>query len=183
MWKSAHVRLAKYLASQDELVSLNKHYIAFIVGSILPDCMPSFITRRHRLEDTLFILKKELQKVSECSEVTFRFCLHLGIVLHYIADYFTYPHNKIFHGNFLEHCLWEKNQLKYLTSYLQKPTVKSNTNGLCMYLQRKHEQYLKESVSLEHDCKYIAEVSYHFAIRFVQAINVDIAYNFVEGQK
>ena len=62
MWKAAHLRLAKWLLNQEELEDFGRHKIAFLVGSILPDCMPSFVTKRHRLEDTFFVLKEEIQK-------------------------------------------------------------------------------------------------------------------------
>lgn len=165
MWKSSHVKLAKYLTEQEEFFCLNKHRTVFLLGSILPDCMPSFITRRHRLEDTLFILKKELYSIESCNKVDFHFCLHLGIALHYVADYFTYPHNCIFYGSFLEHCIWEWQQSKALTKVLQKPLDSTqssifNTEAFIKYLLKKHRAYLKEGVCLATDCKYVVEVCY-----------------------
>ncbi len=186
MWKAAHLRLAKWLLNQEGLEDFGRHKIAFLVGSILPDCMPSFVTKRHRLEDTFFVLKEEIQKLQECSKVDFSFCLHFGMVLHYIADYFTYPHNKTFHGNFLEHCIWEKEQQQYLTRYLKKPVISVSTNlgkDLCPYLLKKHEEYLEGEVSLVNDCAYVVEVSYGFARTLLQAIEVDFTYHFMEEQK
>lgn len=172
MWKAAHVALTKWLVSKEEFKDLSRHKTAFLVGSILPDCMPSFVTKRHRLEDTFSILKKEIQKLQRHRRTDFYFCLHLGIVLHYIADYFTYPHNKPFHGNFLEHCIWEKNQQQYLTKYLQKltsPTIVLSED-FYSYLLEKHREYLKKGGSLKNDCKYATQVTYYFAVMFIQAI-------------
>ena len=44
MWKAAHVALTKWLVSKEEFKDLSRHKTAFLVGSILPDCMPSFVT-------------------------------------------------------------------------------------------------------------------------------------------
>lgn len=186
MWKAAHLRLAKWLLNQEELEDFGRHKIAFLVGSILPDCMPSFVTKRHRLEDTFFVLKEEIQKLQEHSKVDFSFCLHFGMVLHYVADYFTYPHNKTFHGNFLEHCIWERKQQQYLTRHLKKSVTLAPTilgKDFCQYLLKKHEEYLKRGVSLENDCNYVVEVSYCFAVALMQALEIDFTYNVMEEQK
>jgi len=167
MWKSSHVRLAKYLADQQEFSCLSNHRLGFFLGSILPDCIPSFITRRHRIQDTFFILKEELQKIESCSKADFYFCLHLGIVLHYVADYFTYPHNCAFDGTFFEHCIWEWQQQKSLKSLLQKPLGFSKSEmleskDLIKYLLKMHHAYLKEGISVTEDCKYVVEVCHAF---------------------
>ena len=109
-------------------------------------------------------------------QALFYFCLHLGIVLHYIADYFTYPHNRTFHGNFVEHCIWENKQQQYLTRYLQKlssPAIVLRKD-LYSYLLRRHEEYLKRGISLKNDCKYVTEVSYCFTVTLIQVIEADI---------
>ena len=33
------------------------------------------------------------------------FMRHLGEVIHYLADYFTFPHNTIYPGNLKDHCV------------------------------------------------------------------------------
>ena len=79
----------------------------FYLGSILPDCVPSFITRRHSKEETFEILKEEIHSLTDYYDsargIDAYFCRHLGIITHYIADYFTYPHNSLFPGNIKEH--------------------------------------------------------------------------------
>lgn len=170
MWKAAHAELANYLIKQEQLEDLNRHKIAFLVGSILPDCVPSFLTKRHRLEETFPIVKKEIQNLQKRHKVDVSFCLHLGVILHYVADSFTYPHNKTFHGNFLEHCIWEREQWKYLNKHWKKSVSSVPTilwKDLCKHLLKKHDEYLKRGVSLTNDCQYIIEVSFCFAVALV----------------
>ena len=42
----------------------------------------------------------------------------VGEVVHYIADYFTFPHNEIYPGNLKDHCMYEKELKLYLREYL-----------------------------------------------------------------
>ena len=149
MWKSSHIRLAKYLADKQEFSCLHDHRLGFFLGNILPDCIPSFITRRHRIQDTFFILKEELQKIESSSKVDFYFCLHLGIILHYVADYFTY--------------------------LLQKPLGSPNeSRDLIKYLLKKHNNYLEEGASIATDCRYVVEVCYTFAASAIYFSKVQI---------
>ncbi len=180
MWKSSHIRLAKYLANKQEFSCLNNHRLGFFLGSILPDCVPSFITRRHRIEATFSILKEELQKIEVRSKVDFYFCLHLGIILHYVADYFTYPHNCAFHGTFMEHCIWEWKQQKCLKSLLQRSLDSpQQSTDLMKYLLKMHYKYSEEGISVETDCRYAVEVCYTFvtsAIYFGE-VQIPLALN------
>lgn len=175
MWKSSHIRLAKYLADKQEFSCLHDHRLGFFLGNILPDCMPSFITRRHRIQDTFFILKEELQKIESSSKVDFYFCLHLGIILHYVADYFTYPHNCSFHGTFFEHCIWEWKQQKFLKSLLQKPLGSpQKSRNLINYLLKMHYKYAEEGISIATDCRYVVEVCYTFVTSAIYFSEVQI---------
>lgn len=52
MRKKSHVSLSRYLIESVDSTLLDNHRKAFIVGSILPDCKPSFVTTRHTIEET-----------------------------------------------------------------------------------------------------------------------------------
>lgn len=58
MKKKSHISLAGYLLCNSEIEELQEHRKAFYLGSILPDCVPSFFTRKHRIDTTFEILKK-----------------------------------------------------------------------------------------------------------------------------
>ena len=103
MRKKSHISLAKFLMNNMEFKDLNEHKKAFYVGSILPDCSPSFLTRKHTIEETFPILINEIKKITVDYDmeqgITTYYCRHLGVVTHYLADYFTFPHNSNFQGN------------------------------------------------------------------------------------
>mgnify|MGYP000748265676 CR=1 FL=1 len=94
------------------------------IGSILPDCIPSFLVRKHTIEDSFDVLEKEISRlVSHFDPIRgfdSYFCRHLGVITHYVADYFTFPHNQNFPGNLKDHCIYEEELKKELRSYVRE---------------------------------------------------------------
>ena len=89
-------------------------------------------------------------------------------MFHYIADYFTYPHNSHYPGNIKDHCHYE-NHLKHgLRAYIRSGEAVfggagykrsfSTTDEMLEYIQEAHEEYMKQPGSVENDCKYITTV-------------------------
>ena len=156
MRKKSHISLAKYILESKGMEELNKCKKSFYVGSILPDCVPSFLTRKHNIEETLDLLKMEISNVTDKYDVTkgidTYFCRHLGMIIHYVADYFTFPHNKIYPGNLKDHCVYEEELKRKLRNYLKSPEVKKDKKlvadlktpeALIEFIQKSHEEYLK----------------------------------------
>lgn len=96
--------LARYIAKNTEDEELKKHRLSFYIGSILPDCKPSFVYKKHEINGTFPDVKKMVNQLifgKQQGKLTRkrRYYMNLGQVTHYVADYFTYPHNKIYPGN------------------------------------------------------------------------------------
>ena len=112
MRKKSHISLAWYLMNSEGMELIGSHKGSFYIGSILPDCVPSFFVRKHTFEDSFDILKKELGKLVSHFDVRkgadCYFCRHLGVIVHYIADYFTFPHNVNYPGKLKDHCVYEE---------------------------------------------------------------------------
>jgi hypothetical protein len=187
MRKKSHISLVKYLANSkgmEELLSCKK---SLYVGSILPDCTPSFITRRHSIEETFDILKKEIRKITQDYDVNKGigpyYCRHLGIVTHYIADYFTFPHNSIYPGNIKGHCEYE-NELKFaLRKYVLTDEAKKKRESSIIftsieeifeYIKEKHQEYLEALKAVKFDCLYIVDLCH----KVVDAILQFLEYEF-----
>ena len=43
MRKKSHISLARYIVANTKDEELKKHKLSFYIGSILPDCKPSFV--------------------------------------------------------------------------------------------------------------------------------------------
>ena len=99
--KKSHILLARYLADQMPAnESLQSHRKAFCLGNILPDIQPSFVTKRHEYFGTFDEVQGKIRRLVQ-SGAGYNdrvFWRRSGEVMHYIADYFTFPHNKTFDG-------------------------------------------------------------------------------------
>ncbi len=70
--------------------------------------------------------------------------------LHYLADSFTFAHNRIFAGNLKEHRLYEKMLHTAFTEYLQMYCADHwDVDEFC------HQRYLADNRSYQTDCRYI----------------------------
>ena len=168
MKKKSHMSLARYLIDSMQNEELLKYSKSFLFGSILPDCIPSFITRRHTIEDTFDILKNELIEIIDNYDwsqgITRGFCRRLGVIIHYIADYFTFPHNKVFTGSMKEHITYEFSLMDTLKSYLKSgeadkfltsDNVFYSVDNICEFIKETHEKYLEVVEKISTDCRYI----------------------------
>ena len=100
------------------------HRLSFYIGSILPDCKPSFVYKKHEINGTFPDVKKMVNQLifgKQQGELTRkrRYYMNLGQVTHYVADYFTYPHNKIYPGNLKDHCSYEEQLKRSLKNYIK----------------------------------------------------------------
>lgn len=167
MRKKSHISLAWYLMNSEGMELIGSHKGSFYIGSILPDCVPSFFVRKHTFEDSFDILKKELGKLVSHFDVRkgadCYFCRHLGVIVHYIADYFTFPHNANYPGKLKDHCVYEEELKHAIRSYVHSPeairkrlaeTVHS-PGAILNFVQRMHEIYTRMQSAVSRDCEYI----------------------------
>ena len=173
MRKKSHISLAKFILDSNGMEELNSHRASFYMGSILPDCVPSFLTRKHCIEDTFEILRKEICSLTENYDlskgINTYYCRHLGIITHYIADYFTFPHNHIFFGSLAEHCRYEEDLKHKFRTYVKSEEAKKNRRQVSIhktvdeilnFIKEKHEEYLNVIKKIEIDCHYIVELCF-----------------------
>lgn len=177
MRKKSHIGLARYLTNHKHQELLTSHRYFFYAGSILPDCRPSFLTTRHNIESTLPLIQKYMERMrlhrAKAAAPSFnrRDCITLGQILHYIADYFTYPHNdSIYPGSLKDHCHYEEYLKQRLREYFQNGTAfqipytplekRMTSKEIIHFIQQKHNEYLAlPSHSIESDCHYIIAVN------------------------
>jgi len=196
MRKKSHISLAIYLMKSMDTEALTNHKKAFCFGSILPDCVPSFITRKHCIEDTFEILKNEIIKITDDYEmdkgITGYYCRHLGVITHYVADYFTFPHNNIFEGNLREHCSYE-NDLKFaFRAYVKSDDAKRvrEKNGtfhtvdeICKVIIEMHDEYLNAIKVIKIDCMYIVELCHKVVDAILQIFELSFPTIRIEAIK
>lgn len=174
MRKKSHISLARYIVHNLGDKELQKHKYCFYIGSILPDIKPSFLYKRHEIEGTYPDIKRHIKRLSEGKEVVEtkkgrKYYIDLGQISHYLADYFTYPHNKIYPGTLKEHCSYEEKLKRDLREYIgngnamkhtKNKITFNNAESLCNFIIKSHEDYLVCKHNVEDDIEHIVEVNY-----------------------
>lgn len=172
MRKKSHMDIVRYIKQQSEFGDeLNKHKLMLYFGSILPDILPTFLYKRHTIDDTLDILKREIDKVLECREIDGYYCRHIGIISHYVSDYYTLPHNKVYSGSLKEHCRYEGELKLKLREQLygdeshEGLVEKKQLTGkeIVNLIVKNHREYLNNLEStvynINNDCRYIISIN------------------------
>ena len=170
--KKSHILLARYLADQMPAnESLQSHRKAFCLGNILPDIQPSFITKRHEYFGTFDEVQGKIRRLVQSGESYNDrvFWRRAGEVMHYIADYFTFPHNKTFDGTLRQHNSYEKHLKNELKAFVQEGKAEAYSahvsrfetlNQLLEYIKVHHRRYMNCKRSVEEDIRYILSVCY-----------------------
>lgn len=170
--KKSHILLAMYLADQmPAYESLQSHRKAFLSWQYLPDIQPSFVTKRHEYFGTFDEVQGKIRRLVQ-SGAGYNdrvFWRRSGEVMHYIADYFTFPHNKTFDGTLYQHNTYEKhlkNDLKAFVLegkadvYTEKEIHFETLNQLLQYIKEHHRRYLNCKRNIDDDIHYILTVCY-----------------------
>ena len=172
MRKKSHISLANHMLAEFREDSLLAHSFMFRFGSLLPDLVPSFITKKHAFDTTFDILERKLYKVINEyhgeSGLSMSLCKDLGVITHYIADYFTLPHNHKFNGSLKDHVVYEE-FLKYamrryvrLQNVANQPLIRmrmSSVDDICKFIKNCHNEYIKMTMDgHEIDCRHSVEV-------------------------
>jgi hypothetical protein len=112
-------------------------------------------------------LEREFQKLVSHFDpekgVTCYFCRHLGVIVHYISDFFTYPHNAHYPGSLRDHCIYEEELKKELRSYVHSPEAVRHREEdtlhtpqeILTFVQRMHDTYKEAESIVKRDCRYI----------------------------
>ena len=171
MRKKSHISLAGFLVRGLENETLSRRWKAFYVGSLLPDCRPSFLTVRHEYDETFEMVEEKIRRLAEDKDWvpadSMRYMIDLGQVFHYIADYFTFPHNSNYPGSLKDHCKYEKYLKLRLRSYIregnavfygEQPGKTATVEDILDFIRRNHREYMESLHTVEEDCEYITRV-------------------------
>ena len=163
---------------------LKRRWKAFYVGSLLPDCRPSFLTVRHEYDETFDLVERKIRRLMESrehpAEDSIRYMIDLGQIFHYIADYFTFPHNSNYPGNLRDHCTYEKYLKFRLRSYIREHACElcaqegeklCSVEDILNYIRQNHQEYMKEYSSVEEDCEYITRVCLQVLVAMVYLVH------------
>lgn len=171
MRKKSHISLARFLVRGLDNDVLNRRWKAFYVGSLLPDCRPAFLTTRHEYTETFDMVEEKIRRLAGEGEAfpedSMRYMIDLGQVFHYIADYFTFPHNNNYPGNLKDHCIYENFLKLRLRAYIKEgnavfyreaPGKLTSVEAILDYIRDSHREYTRDYSTVEEDCEYITRI-------------------------
>ena len=128
LFVSNHFQLARALAAESD--ALQKHRFRralFLLGNILPDFLFFTYLRGfqnshrwigHNLPHSTPAIEKNLKKRLSVGLRSPHDAFRLGILLHYLADSFTYPHTEQFPGRQPQHSRYERDLIKIFPRFL-----------------------------------------------------------------
>lgn len=172
MRKKSHISLAGYIVDNLQQQDLVKHKKAFYLGSILPDCKPTFLTTKHEFGTTFQKLKDDMTKLTIANDTNMNnkraYWRNLGQVIHYIADYFTFPHNITYVGTLKDHCVYEKHLKFQLKEYIKSGEATKRISkfirlesleALFQFIEKTHKEYVKCKRCVLEDCEFIVNIT------------------------
>jgi hypothetical protein len=101
--------MAEIIFSRIKRSGMALRRLPFVLGNLAPDLYFSFIFRRHEYECSIVSVKKAILRLyggrfDPCSAL---FAYFMGVVSHYVCDYFCYSHSPSFRGNLWDHIKYE----------------------------------------------------------------------------
>ncbi|NNJ33041.1 zinc dependent phospholipase C family protein [Lacrimispora defluvii] len=165
-----HKNLADYLLESTFKSGITRYRKAFVIGCIVPDYIPitymrGFIKSKefkgHNTESSKKYIEKRIKKLEKRKLKTSVDFFRIGIMIHYIADSFTYPHNETFCGNVRTHIAYEYELHKTFNSILKRNCEKKKEikiTELLEYIKNQHVCYDQAEQSFINDCNFILNV-------------------------
>ena len=167
MRKKSHISLAGHMMRSLETDGVLNYKMTFCLGNILPDCKPSFVTTPHTYDETFTKICEKMEELIEdfnpAKGITMKKTLQMGEITHYIADYFTFPHNSHYTGNLKDHCVYEGDLKRQLKSYINsgeavelqdEVKVYGSVEELISFVKEVHDEYMTEERCIEDDIHY-----------------------------
>lgn len=152
-------------------------------GSIKPDITPKFLRMKHLKNRSINQISSMIEdmkntKYPDTKRGMLRFSMNLGIIMHYITDFFCYAHNHPKFISKLEHIKYEiKVAFKYTEVDVPKVLSKALNNveeyntldnrSIKSYIDGKHDEYMKNDPGIENDIKYSLEMCITIALIIV----------------
>lgn len=186
MFPNTHKLIAEkvYLALEEEL-GVHLHYASLKYGSVAPDYKPSLMIKSHRKKNsyklvTEIVSSLDTIQASNSLYYTKEFSYKIGLIIHFVTDYFCRAHNENKYYNFILHFLYESNLnnfcMRRFTSngevikwdMVRKWNLYSNFEEL---LEAMLKEYHSKKPSFTLDMEYSVAVSTMVAMSLVQACN------------
>ena len=157
-----HLALARLITFSNKSFSKSYRSAAFETGCISPDI--NFLTyiKGHTYKGTISYVKKTVSKLQNKLKTVSDY-YELGRIIHFIADYFTFPHSPDFTGTLKQHVEYESLFHKYIEAINGIDYNKSINDVKCKascvsMIESAHEKYLGMKHNFQTDWQFISSV-------------------------
>ncbi|KUO77283.1 MAG: hypothetical protein APF77_19270 [Clostridia bacterium BRH_c25] len=167
--------------SKSHVVKLDEKSLTY--GCIKPDLVPRLRAIPHYKEkssDFVNEIFEEMrnQELPKCDKEIKMFSINLGVIMHYIADFFCYAHNCRAYAPILPHFIYENNlALIFAFSDLDKICMDAiysikeqhiqSKEWLREYLDGKHDEYMCSRRNMTTDVRFSIEACITVALVIV----------------
>lgn len=153
-----HLYLAKLITNTANFGGKLKKS-AFEYGCISPDVNPLTYIKGHTFSGTSLYVKNSLSRLHGKLKSPKDY-FDLGRAIHFIGDYFTFPHTPLFKGTISEHISYEHCLHKHISSLKSDILTESkldisNEKKCIALLEKVHEKYYSAKNSISNDWNYI----------------------------
>ena len=160
-----HIILANNILRQangKKIYLINKR--RFIWGNIKPDCASKYKFKKHYYDESITMILDKIKELASLSvgDIYYsfgkkKFSEELGVVCHFLSDFFCVPHNQRweFKHSMKKHVVYEKNLAKFAKLYKFKSYIDSNLSleDLEEFIVAHQRQYEKGE-SFRNDLEY-----------------------------
>lgn len=187
----SHTTVAHYLLDYVEKtddISFNRK--AFMFGNLKPDLKGEYLTKRHypslMFDEVMQRIRDFIQNVRLNQYNGPRVSEELGVICHYLTDFFTFPHNDdIYSGSLLAHYIYEKqegltirwriNEKRFDGWAHEAPKALPHTpDALVQYITEQHRCYVaQEAHDISDDIAHICRVV-TAAVRAIIAMTCEV---------
>lgn len=128
----------------------------FIWGNIKPDCASKYKLKKHYMDESLDMVVEKIQFLASLSlediygnNLGNKFSQELGVVCHFLCDFFCIPHNKRWEfksaNAMKEHVIYEKELAKVAKEFKIRKDIETNINSqeIRSYILNLQEEYEK----------------------------------------
>lgn len=163
MLMNTHILIAQNIL-KDTKVDFKISNKNFIYGNIKPDMVSKYKLKKHYLDESFDMVVDKIKKLASLSMHDFkkkfsvsRFSQELGVICHFICDFFCIPHSKRweFKHSMNRHVKYEKELASFAKTYTPLKDYSKIYGKVSVetFLEETHKLYRKKE-SYENDMKY-----------------------------
>lgn len=157
MKKRTHLLVSKFFTRDLDLLLCNRFWL--YLGSIAPDLTPMCLLRPHRFSSRSSNITERFYSLDFNSK-DWLFYFRVGVISHFVADFFTAPHNREgLKGFCVRHRGYENDLDKFFRDNLSYFKFSKVSNfSFENYLNSLHDDYMSTDTSIEVDFGYICTI-------------------------